>query len=395
MLLAEARCHLEALAGCVSEIEIGALDADSARDVLELGAAIKRLGAGLELLVASRAVQGAPWRAEGHRSEASWLAEVTRSSVSDAVATKVASERLEKLEATADALRRGSLSPTETKAVASAASADPGAEAELLEAARRLPMGEFSRYAREVANVAHERDPEHRARLWRNRFLNCWTDNEGMFRFAGGLTPDAGARFVSAVRSQAEHVRSEGRRANLPEEPPGAYDADALVSLVCGQIRRESFSGPEVTRGSGPQWNGVYHVSLESLRRGQMEPGEICEIAGVGPVPLEVVEHLMGSAMAKLVIEDGVDVRTVAHLGRTVPAQVETALMARDRTCVVPACTVAHGLEIDHWQIPFARGGPTELWNLARICAMHYRMKTYGGYQLLGGPGKWEWLPPD
>jgi hypothetical protein len=103
---------------------------------------------------------------------------------------------------------------------------------------------------------------------------------------------------------------------------------------------------------------------------------------------------VMGDAMARLVISDGVDVTTVCHLGRTVPAHVETALEARDRTCAVPGCEVSLSLEIDHWQVPFARGGLTVLWNLVRLCRFHHQMKTYGGYRLRGGPGHWEWMPP-
>lgn len=392
-MLAEAKRHLVALAGCVSGIEPATLDPDAAREVLDLGGAIQRLGAGLELLVAARAVQGAPWREEGHRSEASWLAGAIRCSVPEAVATRAVSERLESLPATAEALSNGELSTTEAKVLVSAASADPAAESELLEAARNLPMGEFSHYARDIAHVAHQRDPEHQQRLRRRRFLRFWTDTEGMTRFSGGVTPDAGVALISAVRSQAEHLLDEARRAGTGEESPEACAADALVSLASGELRRATFDGPEV-RSSGSRTTTILHVSLESLRRGALEDPELCEIPGVGPVPLEVAESLMVDGILKLVIEDGVDVRTVCHLGRAVPAHLETALLARDRTCVVPGCRVEFGLEIDHWQVPFADGGPTALWNLARICVMHHRLKTYEGYRLLGGPGKWEWRPP-
>lgn len=393
-MLAEAKRHLAALAGCVSGIEPAALDADTAREVLELGCAMKRLGAGLELLVSSRAVRGAPWREEGHRSEAGWLAEAVRSSVPDAVAAMAMSECLENLPATTEALSKGELSTTEAKVLVSAASADPASEAELLEAARSLPMGEFCHYARDVAHAAHERDPDHRQRLRRRRFLRFWTDTDGTTRFSGGVTPDAGVALVSAVRSQAEHLLDEARRAGTEQEPAEARAADALVSLACGELRRATFDGPQGSCSGGHRTT-ILHVNLESLRRGGLEVGELCEIPGVGPVPLEVAESLMVDGILKLVIEDGVDISTVVHLGRAVPAHLETALVARDRTCVVPGCQVEFGLEIDHWQVPFADGGPTVLWNLARICVMHHRMKTYEGFRLLGGPGKWEWRPPD
>ncbi|MDE3085882.1 MAG: HNH endonuclease, partial [Acidobacteriota bacterium] len=198
---------------------------------------------------------------------------------------------------------------------------------------------------------------------------------------------------LSAIRSRAVHVADEMRAAGEEPAAPAVCDADALVALVTGDERRATFAGTEGGRARRP--GVVYHVHLESLRRGEVRPGELCEVPGVGPVPIRVLTGLLGDATARLVIRDGVDVTTVAHLGRTVPAPVETALEARDPTCVVPNCTVALSLEIDHWRIPFAEGGPSELWNLCRLCRFHHRLKTYDGFRLVGGPGNWEWLPPD
>lgn len=44
--------------------------------------------------------------------------------------------------------------------------------------------------------------------------------------------------------------------------------------------------------------------------------------------------------------------------------------------------------------IDFVNEGPTELANLARLCAPHHDMKTNGGWTLGGGPGRWTWDPP-
>ena len=102
----------------------------------------------------------------------------------------------------------------------------------------------------------------------------------------------------------------------------------------------------------------------------------------------------MGDALTRLVITDGVDVTTVCHLGRAIPAHLRTALLERDRRCVVPGCDVEDGLEIDHVR-PFAEGGPTSLDNLARLCQWHHQLKTHRGFQLLGGPGRWRWITPE
>ena len=146
----------------------------------------------------------------------------------------------------------------------------------------------------------------------------------------------------------------------------------------------------------GPRATVELRLSAESLRRGSVEDGEVCELAGVGPIPLATARDLLGDSLVRLVITDGVDVVTVTSQTRTVPAAVRAALLARDhRRCVVPGCRAGLGLEIDHWQVDFANGGATELSNLALLCRTHHRLKTYRGYRLDGGPGAWRWVPPD
>ncbi len=136
-------------------------------------------------------------------------------------------------------------------------------------------------------------------------------------------------------------------------------------------------------------------VDLAALRRGHLGDGERCEIPGVGQVPLATAENLLGDAIVDLVVTKGADIAAVCHLGRTVPAALRTALVVRDPTCVVPGCDVRQGLEIDHRIIPFAKGGPTALWNLARLCRHHHYLRTHKGFRLEGGPGTWRWLAPD
>ena len=61
---------------------------------------------------------------------------------------------------------------------------------------------------------------------------------------------------------------------------------------------------------------------------------------------------------------------------------------------VTPGCAVARGLENDHYQIDFIKDGPTEMWNLCRLCHWHHHLKTHAGYAITGGPGGWEWSAP-
>jgi len=96
----------------------------------------------------------------------------------------------------------------------------------------------------------------------------------------------------------------------------------------------------------------------------------------------------------KVLVTDGTDVRAVAHAGRTVPARVRSALEERDPSCVVPGCVVRDRLEIHHL-VPYARGGPTALDNLVRVCAWHHHALTQDRCTLeRNETGDWTWRAP-
>ncbi|MGA7418306.1 MAG: hypothetical protein WBW80_09955, partial [Acidimicrobiales bacterium] len=44
---------------------------------------------------------------------------------------------------------------------------------------------------------------------------------------------------------------------------------------------------------------------------------------------------------------------------------------------------------------PVVENGPTAMWNLCRLCARHHYLRHHKGFRLEGGPGTWQWLPPE
>jgi 5-methylcytosine-specific restriction endonuclease McrA len=249
----------------------------------------------------------------------------------------------------------------------------------------------------------------------------------------------------SSLRSPppAPVIFDEARRQGLRERPE-AYEADALVALLTGaRHRRRRVGGSGTTKsGSGTRNSGTrststgtrstgetgsdgddiddsdfdhsepatndsrstcfpppasvhLRVDLAALRRGHLDNGECCEIPGIGPVPLETARSVLGDAILHLVITKGSDVATISSLGRTIRAPLRTALIERDQCCVVPGCDVREGLEIDHRIIPVVENGEAALWNLARLCHRHHYLRTHKGFRLEGGPGAWQWLPPE
>ena len=369
-----------------------ALTTGDAAKVLEVAARIERLAGALRLLVAKRAADGMVWRDQGHRSAATWMAETAKVPVREALEAVETASALRVLPATTEALRRGELSRAQVGLIAKAAARRPSAEGALLAAAAdhtltglrercaqvRAALGSAEAEARRYEAISHA------------RYLRHWTDPDGALRLDAKLTPDKGAQVLGALAPLEKACFDEARAAGEALSP-GAALADALVRLAA--------TGPPAKKGPrGSQASPstvVFRVDGAAFVRGYAESGETCAIPGVGPVPVAEVRRQLPEAFVKIVVADGVDIKSVVHVGRAVSAHVDTALGERDRCCVVPGCDVTHGLERHHWMEDFARCGTTSLDGLARICKWHHDLVTYEGYVLRGGPGKWEFTAPE
>jgi hypothetical protein len=147
-----------------------------------------------------------------------------------------------------------------------------------------------------------------------------------------------------------------------------------------------------------PACSFVVRVDLDALLRGEAEAGELCEIDGLGPIPVSMARSLADDCFLRLVFHRAGDIKAVSHRGRTINKALRTALVHRDRTCVVPGCGMASGLEIDHI-LPFSQQGPTELDNLALLCHHHHYLKTNEGWTLArvgtkaDGSPRWSFTP--
>jgi len=314
------------------------------------------------------------------------LARRAGSTVAAAAAAIETAARLEALAATAAAFRAGQLSEVQAREIASAAAGHPEREAELLAVAGSDSV-QGLRLACRAAQAADRADDTaaHRA-VHRGRYPKHGVDDDGAARLSARLTVEDMATVLAAVDAfEAEvfaQARAEGR-----VEPYHAYRADALVAVAAA-----------VCAGSGTG-TGRRVVTVDVLvdhaavLRGRVEPGETCEIAGVGPIAVATARALMADAFINVLDTDGVEVYRVAHLGRAVTAHQRTALEVRDRECVIPGCHVTSHLEIDHVE-EWAATHVTRLDALARLCHFHHAQKTYDGWRLEGTPGHWQWLPP-
>ena len=147
------------------------------------------------------------------------------------------------------------------------------------------------------------------------------------------------------------------------------------------------------SRWSNLRYLAILRVDAAALRRGHIAGEELCEIAGVGPVPISVARNLLGEAILKLVITDGVDVANVTHLGRGPTTAQKIALLWTNPRCSVQGCD-RRRIEYDH-QKPWADTKHTRLDELDPLCGFHHDLKTRLHWALVPGTGKRAFVSPD
>ena len=375
-----------------------------AESVLTSATVLRNVFDAVCVLVAPRATASGQWRRDGARTEAEWVGRkmgIGDRDASAALDTGRAAAAGE-LPATSEALREGRLSAGQAAAVASGASADPASEERLLDVAARESLTGLRR-ERDKVRAAAESDPEARLRrIHRSRYLRMWTDADGAGRGSWSVTPDVQAAIVAAVRLHAD-AAFEAARVAGERETSEAYAADGLAAMAAEAVHG---STPDDRKGTRVPPKAIVRIDHTALVRGRTQPGETSEVAGIGPVPVSVVREWMdsGDLFLTAVVTNGVDVATVAHLGRRPTAFQTTAMQWRDVTCRIQGCKRLPA-EWDHHE-DWADTKQTRLWDLGGLCKHHHDLKTNKGYRLVptgggGGEGerhadgKFRLVPPD
>jgi hypothetical protein len=384
--------------------------------------AIERLAGAAKTLLTARVDESGIAQRAGDRGTPEYLARKSGSSVGVARTALETSKKVAELPNTEAAMRRGELSRSQANEIASAAAANPSAEQSLLSKAANSSLPEL-RQACARTRAQADPDPEatHR-RIHRDRRLRRWTDGEGAWNLAARGTGDSGSRFNAALDPIIDELfhaaRKQGRH-----EPREAYAFDALVELARrhgapGVPSRtdagESATGRRPVGGDGdtaapdgesaatrprsvdPTHLALLRVDFEALVRGRTDGDELCEIAGVGPVPVDAARRLLGESILKLVITKGVAVANVTHIGRGPSIAQRVALLWSSPACTVLGCPRLHrqGIQHDH-RTPWTAVHETTLENIDRLCGHHHDLKTRRDWALVPGTGRRPMVPPD
>ena len=253
--------------------------------------------------------------------------------------------------------------------------------------AERASLGELKDEAARRKAAATDPEDQHTA-IHDSRNLRSWTGADGAWNLGARGTVDKGADFMARVQARADQLfkkaRAEGRH-----EPREAYLFDALMELVCGE------GAVSMPTGRGSRAKVIVRVDFDALLRGRPIEGEVCEIAGYGPVPVSVVEEILsrGDTFLAAVITKGKGICGVAHFGRHPTAFQRSALEWLYPTCAVEGCN-APVQEWDH-RVDWSQSYITVFDWLDGHCCHHHDKKTLEGWALVEGVGKRPMVPPD
>ncbi|HEV3351603.1 MAG TPA: DUF222 domain-containing protein [Acidimicrobiales bacterium] len=359
------------------------LSAAQAEGVMERASRIEHMGATVKALAAARMCETELWEQGGDRTPAHMLARRTGQTVSEAAQQLEAAKRLKDHPKTDAAARKGRLSPKQAAAITDAAAADPKAEDDLLDLADRASLGELRDEAARRKAAASDLE-ERQKKIHAERNVRHWTGPDGAWRLAAYGPPEAGARFMARLQPIIDAIfkkaRAEDRR-----EPTEAYAFDALMQLG---------EGEDAPKGRAGTTKVLVRVDLESLVRGHATDGEVCEIAGFGPVPVSVVEEILarGDTFLAAVLTTGQRVTGVAHLGRRPTAAQVSGLQWLYPTCAVEGCS-APARQWDHRE-DWSKTHRTPFDGLDGYCCHHHDKKTYDGWALVEGVGKRAFVAP-
>jgi hypothetical protein len=360
---------------------------DAAR-LAAVAAQVERLGAAAKVLLARRAVDGNGWRGSTDAIvPEQWYSRISGCTETEAGRALKMTERLADLPATEKMLRGGGLSLTQAALCAEGASADPTAEQSLLRIAEKGEMRHLRATKERVVTAATDEE-EGRRRARKTRSFNTWTEGFSTHGAFHGPTEEV-AVLLAALKPIGAEVLATARKAK-DYETHDAYRFDALVELGRRALHLDSDG---VQKKPTKPVTRIRVDLTRLLDHDTAAPGEVCEIPGVGPVPVAHAREVLPHGLLELVVTDGIDVQTVVSTTRHIPTALKIALDERDQRCRVEGCDRTH-LE-GHHVIDFADEQVTTYQRIGGVCDLHHDLLTYRGFTIRVNPdGSWTLLPP-
>jgi len=97
---------------------------------------------------------------------------------------------------------------------------------------------------------------------------------------------------------------------------------------------------------------------------------------GVDIPPGELRRLLAHAGIIPLVLGSNSQPLDMGRSQRFHKGAIRTAIMARDRGCIVPDCTTPpENTEVDHYDVPWSEGGETSVWSGAGLCTSGHHQR--------------------
>jgi hypothetical protein len=368
----------------VKDAAPGALSGDTALTLVASLAEVERAAASGIARLAPVVVEAGTYAKAGFATAPDWLAAVSGTSAATAKSRLVAAGRAAANPKLAEALSDAELSAPQLKLVTEVAAVSPEALSTLLpmmaEGASHQDLSDTATRLRAAARC-RETARARRERVHQLRHLR-WHQTEN-----GGIRAEIFCDEVEWAKiAPGLEAKTKDRWKAAGPKCGDSFEAHRFDVFL------------EIMTGSGGVGTARPHtlvlVDAEALQRGHVEGDQTCEIDGIGPISVDAAIELLGEGSVQFLVKTGTDVRSISTTSRHLPQQLLMALTVRDRKCSVPDCGKRLGLEDDHCVVDFGQGGPTQIDNLARLCAGHHAMKTDGGWMIEGEPGQRKWTPP-
>jgi hypothetical protein len=356
--------------------------------------------AAAKTLLARRVADSGQWKTKGHGSAAEHLAQIAGRSLGAARSELDTSNALPGLDATREALLGGEVSESQAQIIANAAKANPQAEQSLIGKAKRSNHTQLRDEAQKAKAAADkDADARHR-RIHAERHLSRHTDLEGAWNVQAKGTVVDGSIISSELDRLTDEIFLDAGAAGI-RECRDAYAFDALTEMArrSASLRRDGraadVDGRKKRKLAAPQHLALLRLDIEALWRGYVEGDELCEITGIGPIPVESAKAMLGDAVLKLVLTRGVDVLNVTSLTRGPTQAMQYARLWTSPWCTVEGCTKTR-LEHDHrWGAEYKDTRHTRFDELDGVCHHHHDLHTRFGWALLPGTGKRPMVGPD
>jgi len=315
------------------------------------------------------------WQADGFLSAAAAIQQRCRMDAGAARAAVNLAKALHRLPATEKAFDAGEISRAHAAVIANAYTEERAEqlaeiEAGLVDVARRVdPKSLRAAVARYTDAIDGDGGAGNDEQAYaKNRFHASLVGDR--VHVNASLDPEAGEIVSAAVEAMAADLKVDGDKRRTSQRHAEAFVEICRRSLIVNHN----------------------HVSPSTRRRGQAHLSFVADlhdhdtdhpdlIADIrvegeryGRLSRTTLERLACDCNINRIITDGAGL--IVDVGRTtrnISAPLWRALVARDRHCTAPGCTVlpgwCEGHHVWHWE----DGGPTNLDNLTLLCWAHHR----------------------